>query len=410
MRPILAYASIWIVPLFALLPATVCRAQTQEVPQHIPAFNQIFKQPTGLNGYEDLVMAGDLIYNPAMDGAQASGATLTDKRRALADPDVQRALALLRSGLDKPIFSPRKIIDYDTILPEYSVFRALARLLAIEQYVALADGQTGRAIQCLRDGLRLSAAARTDHLLISELVGIAIDKSVILQIGKHLDQFAVQDCDTILAIVDAWLETGYSPLPALAREHDAALRSLEKARKDPASFARMLTDGQDEADAAKGQQLMASFAANPAVVNEAVDGAAALVRQQYEAMVAGVSMPSWQWPEWKEPTGETPAQRLYQMITPNYQSVLDRFATNSADLRLLGVHVAIRKYRWQYDRLPARLEQLHEDHLTTDPFTGHPLVYHPHGQSYDLYSEGPYQHSENGERIPDRRTPITTRQ
>jgi hypothetical protein len=364
-----------------------------------------------VNGYEELVMAGDLLYhNAALDAAQEAGTTLTDKRRVLADPDVQRALTLLHAGLEKRIYSPRKEIDYDTTLPEYANFRALARLLGLEQYVLLADGQTGQAIQCLRDGLRLSAAARTDHLLISELVGIAIDRIAILQIGKHLDQLNVQDCDVLLNIIHSWLETGYSPLPALNRERDAALKALDRARQDPGRFMHMMTDGLDEAEAAQTQQQMASLAANPAALNQAVDGAAALVRAQYEAMVADISQPSWQWPDWKEPTGKTPADILYQMITPNYQSVLERFIMNSADLRLLGVHVAIRKYRWQYDRLPARLELLHEEQLTTDPFTGRPLVYHPHGERYDLYSEGPYQRTDSGERIPDKRTPITTRQ
>src|SRR5579871_6835274 len=129
---------LFLIGASAALPAY---AQAPTPPQP-PLLQRLFPQPTGLNGYEDFVMAADLIRdNKAFDEAtDGNNTTLAVRRRALADPACARALALLREGLKKPIASPRTQMDETTVLPELTWFRALGRLLMVEQYVLLADG------------------------------------------------------------------------------------------------------------------------------------------------------------------------------------------------------------------------------------------------------------------------------
>jgi hypothetical protein len=183
------------------VPAAVCRSQTTTSPSPFPVFNRLFAQPTGQNGYEDLVMAGDLIYhNAAFRAALQPGATLTTKRRTLADPDVRKALALLRTGLDKQVASPHTEDKLKALTYAYIQFLSLARLLAIEQYVLLADGQTERAVRSLNDGLRFGGAVRGDHVMITERIGAAIDGSMIPTIVRHIDQLSEHDCDHLLQI------------------------------------------------------------------------------------------------------------------------------------------------------------------------------------------------------------------
>ena len=58
--------------------------------------------PTGINGYEDWVRAGDLIQNNKLaEAVEEDGATLTFKRRALNDPQIQQALAPAAAGLEQ---------------------------------------------------------------------------------------------------------------------------------------------------------------------------------------------------------------------------------------------------------------------------------------------------------------------
>jgi hypothetical protein len=80
-------------------------------------------------------------------------------------------------------------------------------------------------------------------------------------------------------------------------------------------------------------------------------------------------------------------------------------------LQLLGVHAAIRKYRWENGRLPEHLAELDlKGGLGTDPFSGKPLLYKKVSDSaYELSSiGGPTANAEDSGR-PEygRRVPIT---
>ena len=71
-------------------------ARAQDAPPVVepPAFPHLFPQPTGANGYEEWVQAGDLIRdNTLLADAMNADATLTFKRKVLADPAVQQPTA-----------------------------------------------------------------------------------------------------------------------------------------------------------------------------------------------------------------------------------------------------------------------------------------------------------------------------
>ena len=94
-------------------------------------------------------------------------------------------------------------------------------------------------------------------------------------------------------------------------------------------------------------------------------------------------------------------------MTPS--SVSDRYTQIVAQMHLLAIHAAIRKYRWENDRLPKALEELkpeRDNGLIADPFTGELLVYKPNGDQYELFSVGIPQRDEQGKIIPGSGTPI----
>ena len=78
-----------------------------------------------------------------------------------------------------------------------------------------------------------------------------------------------------------------------------------------------------------------------------------------------------------------------------------------AVLRLLGVHAAIRAYKWEYNHLPQTLAELHLRDLALDPFTGDPLHYQNNGASYDLFSRGSLAYDSDGK--PDNTPPTPIR-
>ncbi|MBC7804810.1 MAG: hypothetical protein H7145_01545, partial [Akkermansiaceae bacterium] len=76
--------------------------------------------------------------------------------------------------------------------------------------------------------------------------------------------------------------------------------------------------------------------------------------------------------------------------------------------QLLGVHAAIRRFRWANNRLPKTLDEMElAPQLVTDPFTTKPLLYKPGntGSDYELASAGGLMPGEDGE--PDARRRFT---
>ena len=70
--------------------------------------------------------------------------------------------------------------------------------------------------------------------------------------------------------------------------------------------------------------------------------------------------------------------------------------------RLLTAELAVRCYQSEQGRLPSRLEQLVPKYLQqvpSDPFSGRPLIYHPHGANWLLYCVGEDGVDDGGKRV-----------
>ncbi|HLJ57236.1 MAG TPA: hypothetical protein VKT77_19525 [Chthonomonadaceae bacterium] len=365
-------------------------------PQPDPAFPKLFPRYSGLNGYEDLVAAADLIQrNEAAEAAEKPEATLQDMRKALEDRNVDRALQLLRAGLDKPIESPRDPdkLDENTLMPELPEMRALARLLAVQEYVYLADGQVGRAIDTLRDGLRLGYVVQTD-LLIGGLVGIAIDQIVLTRFAEHFDEMALRDCIHLVAVAHEWLKSPRRTEGVLTREHRALLNMLEAWKSDPQRLRSIVKMMQPAGDPASGADIAAielnAFVNMPgAAIPAMLDETRSIAEFEDRKLLAEIRKPVWE----RKPAAPyeqraTMATRLYGMISPTYGQALGRFDVEAALIHLLGVHAAIRRYRWEHGRLPSSLADLELPAMIIDPFTGGPLLYKLSGATFELSSAG----------------------
>jgi hypothetical protein len=80
---------------------------------------------------------------------------------------------------------------------------------------------------------------------------------------------------------------------------------------------------------------------------------------------------------------------LAQTLDPVFEGTQTAFVKDQARMQVLGVHAAIRKYRWDHDALPPNLDVLKLGRLILDLFTGKPLQYRLTGPAaYELTSEG----------------------
>ena len=344
--------------MFAL--PLVSHAQEPPAPS---IFQQLFPQPTGQNGYEEIVAAGETLAKSKLlvDGEQKGLNTLDlpRKRAIVGDPPVQDALALFRQGLTKPLHTPRDK-QQEAAFKAFALYRRLARVLALEQYVACADGRVGVAIDDLQDGLRLGYAVQSDAL-IGGLVGVAIDSLTTSAMTRHLDQLSEKDCRRVILLARAWQEAPDPAIEAVGAEREQVLKNME-----------------------------AQFPASPDFPKERV---LAGMRARLDHYAENLKRPVWE----RKPPPPLQGEKLVadyvnalaQTLDPVFENTQTAFVKDQARMQVLGVHAAIRKYRWDHDSLPASLEVLKLGRLVVDPFTGKPLKYRVSSPTtYELTSDG----------------------
>jgi hypothetical protein len=100
--------------------------------------------------------------------------------------------------------------------------------------------------------------------------------------------------------------------------------------------------------------------------------------------------------------------RLAGLTLPVLSAATMRFTHIRVQVQLLGVHGAIRRFRWEQDKLPDTLTDLRlPPELAADPYTGTPLVYQKTSETaYALSSAGPPERDQNGNIVPGKRVPI----
>jgi hypothetical protein len=317
-------------------------------------------------------------------------------RKAIEDPDVERALGLVHSGLDKAIQSPRNAekLDEKTILPEFPSFRTLARVLAIEEYICLADGLVSRAIDVMRDGLRLGYVIQNETL-ISGLVGVSVDAIAVEQFARHFDQMSLGNCVQLTAFAQEWLKLPSPTESLLISENRAEHNTIEACRKDSERLRELMKLMQPKGpptslDDVAAVELSDYVDSNPGAMDGILRETLTLADSLCRAEIEELRKAPWQRkPMPRLEAGASMAHRFCALLTPAYSKAMEKFDTDRARIQLLGVHAAIRRYRWENNRLPASLADLKMASLTTDPFTGSPLLYKPTVDTYELSSAGP---------------------
>lgn len=401
--------------LLSLLPALVAlavpAAAQDSAPPPAPArtlLQQVVPQPTGKNGYEELVMAGDALKSsrayPLLQ--KWDTLTLTERRAFLSDRNVTRALALLRQGLNKPIFQPRSQLTFETLLPELAPMRELGKLLAIQQYVALADGRTTEALGIARTGMRLGRAVQMDTL-IAGLVGIAIEAITIQPLADHLDQLTARDCQALYQICLEWLQQPNPQIGLLQAEQRWLRISLaQMARKvkeqGPESVAKDL--GIDPRTVRENDMLIPK---TPEGIDQLFQQAIKSYDRQIGRVMEELRKPPWQRQKIEPEQGSDPGSVLAGLVMPAYNHVDQAYIREAAKVQMLACHAAIRRYQWEHNKLPSGLEILDLGQLATDPFTGITFRYEVKGKRYSLTAAGSEAANPDDPRAVNGRVPVT---
>lgn len=361
--------SIIVMVLFMLVvPGAFCQDRSDRVlPPPGPLYPKLYPSPTGRDGMEDVIRAADILSGIKLPPrAFSDSGSIEEERKTLQNPEVVRALDLVRSGLKKPMLPP----PGDAMrFPTLATLRNVARFLAMEQRVLWADGQSRQALASFRDLLELSYVVQQGPL-VSNLSGIAMEILGISVVAKQVPRLSQADCRQLKEILRERLKR-----PELAATVlDAEKR--EMAIRTPAGPEK--------------QQILSALG------------------RRYDALKKEFSKPFWQrrLPPYTSPDGRDSevVQALVQSVDQSLSRALDVWATQQARLQLLYVHASIREHQLMNRRLPANLSELKLGPWALDPFSGNALQYRVKGpQSYDLFSVGPFERDAAGKQKKVRR-------
>jgi hypothetical protein len=371
----------------------------QESPpgQEASLLNQLVPNPTGQNGYEELLAAAGAIRSSKLFRRlqNETDVSLAWKRQLLMDPPVVRSLTLLQRGLAKPVRSPRQEEGWFTDYPEFPPFRSIAWLLLWQEYVYLADGRVPDALASLRLCLRFARAVQEEGSMGS-YAGVAIAGVGVSGIAGHLEQLGARDCETLFRLAADELKQPDPLAHALGAERRSARTTLTRARAGDRPTLEHLgrelsyqADFTDDTQKRQEFEEMRALVDSPARLSEVLGQAERRLDAFYDHAQGELKKPAWErtW-DVPKPDGSL-AARFEQLFSPAGRNATQPFIRRILQLQLLAVHATVLRYRWEHEQVPASLAALELGDLVIDPFTGAPLKYEPQGRRrYRLTSAG----------------------
>ena len=372
--------------LCIMYPLNLMAQNSPESPKN-SVFTQLFPNPTGNNGYEDAMKAGDLLTeNKLIDEMMKAKTPIEQKREFIYSAKWQKARHLIRTGLSKPIFLPPQVHgkeNFRMIFPEYMLFRKLVQGLAVEITVLFADGKATDAIDSLRDGLSLGHYTQQGPV-ISGLVGVAIEKIVIEKFSNYLEQLSSQNCDQLLSILDSLPKQ--PRVLVLIREQEFSNYVWKHEIKDAVGFRKYLLELYKDIGSPLEQKLKKLSKGQFKTLAEEVKRH---TLKFTENRIERAKKPAWERKTLPPPPKTSLAWEISRDHDEVFANLPDLYDELEAMINLLGTHTAIHKFRLEKKHLPKELAELQlKPAMTIDSFTGKPLNYQPQEQSYELYSVG----------------------
>lgn len=359
-----------------------------------PIFGQVVANPTGRNGYEDYVLAADIMIQPKVRDAEDAVyaqprllSPLAAKRAWVAA--AKRALDLVRAGNAKPIFNPRSKMNGAPLFPEFAGFKQIAKLFTAEARVRFADGDTGGATQSIVDCLTFSD--RIGHFVeIGSLVSIACTSIILAEVEADLRVLSQRDAQALAVAADAMLQKPVAMIDGVKGETQLLDSCIDAAIADVTKHVG------DQADGSEAAAIWSKFSSelqglSPSQLRSLKGQVADGIRSRLNGILATLQGPETGWTA-GESADQAPVDLrdfLVQIMLPVYGPGMNSAARSRTQLRLLRLHGAIISFLWEWHRLPKQLGELQDPAIIDDPIAGKPFHYEVKGvSSYDLWSDG----------------------
>lgn len=320
--------------------------------------------------------------------------------RLIQAPEMAQLFAILHEASKKPDYNNN--LKYEdgpaTFLPNLGSIRMMIRFLSIKAELAAQNGNTNEAFLTVQEGLKLAHLLRQEPNLVTQLVRISCDKTMIDCMERMSDKTDVPS-DQANALI-AELEQATDPKPWVW--------TMEMERVAMAAWIFNLMTGRSSVQETRDVFNVSGFCAW--VFKYAAAPLMSWTKKDicvYLKLMCQLQdyykVPYW---EAAETIRNNPTEQqiprycfLTRFIFPN----LDRIATSNAEhdaavaVARIGLGLKLFKQKnGAYPDAPDKLAPEFLDTIPPDPFTGKALIYRKDGNGFILYSLGPNQHDDNG--------------
>lgn len=331
------------------------------------------------------------------------GKATPEKRRELEElmsrKAVDYALFAVETGTQRPACRFQRDYDagIDLLLPGLSDIKGLARILAAKARLKAEEGSMDRAWQLAAIEAKLADALRSEPVLISQLVRMAVISLSCITV-RNLCETALpgkeqqEDMERILRTFEdvaplvramdgerllfgEWLFTRPS------RELPQALQDSGLQGNQMPAFIRWL--------AIRRLAFKPAFLADHANYLRIMHANAQSLERPYSSEMI------------EEDYGRF---SLTAMLAPASSRIQSIHCRMTADVRITRAGLALLRYRAAHGAFPSTLDALNMDGLT-DPFTQAPLHYRAEGGGFLLYSVGEDLKDNDGTPRPERGDP-----
>lgn len=293
-----------------------------------------------------------------------------------------RAFQLMHQGFAYDYRNPSSVSSNFT---DFTLFRSLARLVAMQSRVRAARGDWGGAMESALDAVRLGEDIPHGSALMGELVGIACQSIGQRPAWESLDHLSAAQARGDARRLEAILERHSSFAEIMEDERWFELDELQKMfRKITVRNALTAVNdlGYDQSPPAERYRMALQLLyGKKQIMHDCLtymDQMIALGRQPYGRHPSPPSMPT---------------DPVNQMVLPLYADGRVKMADSEAVNRLLLVALALRAFRMEHGRPANSLTELTPTYLKQlpdDPFAAQgTFQYHLKGSDFVLYSVGP---------------------
>lgn len=306
---------------------------------------------------------------------------------AQAMQDSGPVFAGIRNALAKHIVHPpvKRVADLASNMPDYGALRNLGKWLGLKAHWERETEHDSDAVADWAEGLKMGTAIANGAPLIGNLVSQTLMRLALNEIATGLPDLKPRDLarmeEALISADSTWSDVGNS----LLVERDYTLRTWEKERRTLMAASA----GEGGPSAVTGET-----ADDRTAREELVDHWAGTVQEMYTVFDDYVRACRAPFSKRANLFPKEPKSALLSIALPNYPKACEKQDELRAAIRILALTAAAERVKRERGKYPVTLGDLMKadksltKQVTTDPFTGDPLLVRVVDGKFLAYSRG----------------------